>query len=398
MGHIEAIPERMSHENPPASQILLKIDGRYVCADNLRFACMLAIITMHSANVLTVAAAEGSAIEAFQFALITIAKFGTIGFFLISGFLLEKNLETLGPSSLIRRRIRKIFLPWTLWFVLTCVTLWVSDLIRHKDGLLSGAPFYLSLWSRAAFVFTRTSFWFVPNLLLSLMVLLMFRRYLQNLVFGGVLLATSLVYSLNIYTQWFDAHHTRAMFGFIFYLWLGNYAGSNIDRFSDFLRFVPTWSLWLATFVSALASFGEGRLLMHLQSVDPLNTLKVTTQVFSVLVFLCFFKYRRRMWPVSFDVPRTTFGMYLAHVIVLAAYVHPLGAALRWAGPHPLLGSFGMRVATWLIAATLTAATSLVLARALSHSETLGWTVGSPRRVANAGKWKPEPAAVETVA
>ncbi len=115
---------------------------------------------------------------------------------------------------------------------------------------------------------------------------------------------------------------------------------------------------------------------MHLNSADPLNTLKVTTQVFSVLVFLCFFKIQRRLWPRFLDVSRTTFGMYLSHVIVLAAFLHPLWTILQKPGQHPLLGSFAMRVAMWLGAALLTVATSFLVARVLSTSPGLSWTVG----------------------
>jgi membrane-bound acyltransferase YfiQ involved in biofilm formation len=211
------------------------------------------------------------------------------------------------------------------------------------------------------------------------MVLLIFRRHLQSLFFGGVLLAASLFYSLNIYTQWIETHHTRAFFGFIFYLWLGHYAAINMGRFTQLLRSLPTGALLVATLISAFAAFGEGRLLVHLHAPDPLNTLKVTTQIFSVLVFLCFFKYQRPIWPACFDVPRTTFGMYLAHVLTLAAFTSPLWMLMNGTHPHPFLGSFAMRVAIWLATTALTAAVSLVLARALAASPTLGWIVGSPR-------------------
>ncbi len=227
----------------------LQVDGRYVCADNLRFACILAIIVVHSSWILTVGATAGSAIGWFQFGVIAIAKFGTIGFFLISGFLLEKNLHARSSLELMERRIRKVFVPWALWFALTCALLSVADVVRHKRAFLPDTPWYLSIGTTAAHTFASTSFWFVPNLLLCLLLLLVFRRYLEKLWFGGVLLAISLFYSLNIYTQWIDAHHTRALFGFIFICGLGiMLASTSIASANFFTRFRLDFFGWLLHF------------------------------------------------------------------------------------------------------------------------------------------------------
>ena len=116
---------------------------------------------------------------------------------------------------------------------------------------------------------------------------------------------------------------------------------------------------------------------MHLHAADPQNTLKVTTQVFSVLVFLCFFKYQRPLWPAFFDVPRTTFGMYLSHVLILAAFTYPLRTLLDGPHPHPFARSFVMRVAMWLATTAFVSGLSFAISRTLSASPALSWTVGS---------------------
>jgi membrane-bound acyltransferase YfiQ involved in biofilm formation len=372
----------MLREAPGTTFTVLKIDGRYVSADNLRFACVLAIITVHASNLLAVSDPKDTKARLFQLAAVSLVKFGTIGFFLISGFLLEKNLQTQSSLSLMRKRIRKVLLPWTFWFLVTCLALSATDLFHHKRAFLKGTPLVVSIWKTSFHTFTSTAFWFVPNLLLSLTFLLVFRRYLHSLLFGAMLLATSLFYSVNIYTQWIEVPHTRALFGFIFYLWLGHYAGVSIQRFSNLLRSIPSGLLWLGTSIAALAQVGEGWLLLRLHSVDPLNTLKVTTQVFSVLVFLCFFKHQRSIWPKFIDVSRTTFGMYLSHVLILSGFNSALWTLLISPVAHPLLGSLAGRVTLWLAVTALTSGASLMLSRGISNSQTLSWIVGSPKRIA----------------
>jgi fucose 4-O-acetylase-like acetyltransferase len=373
----------MLREDVSDTPVLLKVDGRYLCADNLRFACILAVIAVHTAKLLAVGAPHNSAIELFQVAAISMVKFGTIGFFMISGFLLEKNLQTRSPIDLIRRRIQKVLLPWTFWFVISTVAMSAVDFVEHKRAFLPGTPLAISLGKTSLQVFTGTALWFVPNLLLSLVVLIVFRRYLHSLVFGAALLTVTLFYSLNIYTDWIDTHHTRAFFGFIFYLWLGHYAAIHVGRLSDFLRSIPTSLLCSAALLLVIAEFAEALLLSRLHAVDPLNTLKISTQIFSVVVFLLFFKVQRRLWPVSFDVSRTTFGMYLSHVILLAAVTSPLWSLMNQAPSHPLLGRFVVRLAVWLGATALVSAFSFALARAFSASPSLGWIVGSPRRTSH---------------
>ena len=169
-------------------------------------------LAVHASGLLTAGTEPGSTVELFQLAAVTVLKFGTIGFFLISGFLLEKNLRTRSSLDLMRRRLSKVFLPWIFWFIFTCAALSLSDFVHHRRAFLAGSPLVDALWKTVVYTFTRSAFWFVPNLLLSLMVLLIFRRYLQSIWFGALLLAASLFYSLNIYTQWIDAHHTPRFF------------------------------------------------------------------------------------------------------------------------------------------------------------------------------------------
>jgi peptidoglycan/LPS O-acetylase OafA/YrhL len=71
------------------------LDGeRHIFVDNVRFLSMIGIVAIHSATVVFV---TGNVHPMLIAALLAPQKFGTIGFFLISGFLLGERLDRCRP-------------------------------------------------------------------------------------------------------------------------------------------------------------------------------------------------------------------------------------------------------------------------------------------------------------
>jgi hypothetical protein len=133
----------------------------------------------------------------------------------------------------------------------------------------------------------------------------------------------SLFYGINAYTQWLPVQsHTEALFGFVFYLWLGAWVAKHFVTFESWTARIPALALIAMAALTGLAAFGEGELLSQSAA---LNTLRISNQIYSVVMVLAIFKARKALWPRALKVRKSTFGVYLAHSVVLAVLVY-LGA------------------------------------------------------------------------
>ncbi len=84
---------------------------------------------------------------------------------------------------------------------------------------------------------------------------------------------------------------------FVFDLWLGSYASRHKVEFERWSAKVKT--TWLAALIpiTGLVALGETRLLTHLHSPDPLNTLRISNQILSLLIVLLIFKSQKTISP-----------------------------------------------------------------------------------------------------
>ena len=279
---------------------------------------MAAVVALHCVGVLPpLCGINGS--SRLIHAMLQPFKFGTIGFFLISGFLMGEGLSRSSSRAYLTRRLKKVFAPWLVW-----VALYVGLFLTHRVliGRLSVDSLhdYRMLGELLQIALFDTAYWFVPNLMLAIGVLLLCRRFLYDPRLGCALLGVSLFYGINAYTQWLPIQsHTEALLGFVFYLWLGAWAAKNFDVFQAWSARIPALVLIAMVALTGLAAFGEGELLSERAA---LNTLRITTQVYSVVVALAIFKARRALWPRALNVRTSTFGIYLAHSVVLALLVN----------------------------------------------------------------------------
>jgi peptidoglycan/LPS O-acetylase OafA/YrhL len=367
----------------------------HLFANNVRFVSMAAIIGIHTIALIC-PMLGWTQHTALEFALVQPLKFGSICFFLISGFLLGERIHRYRPHVYFARRLRSVFVPWAFWLSCYCglrlihgfgagrLTLHTAGILSYGSGILSSSLF-------------ETAYWFVPNLLLALAILLIFRRLLMDWRIGCVFLTGSLFYAVNVYARWVHVEHTRAVFGFIFYLWLGAWGSWHFVTVEKWVSRIPATAMAALVLVTGLAALGEAGLLQKLGSSDPLNTLRLTNQVFSVMVGVSFLKARRALWPHFINVRAQTFGLYLAHTPVLAV----LGMlALRFPGnfggailKDTVAGSLLLIMATF----TVTYGGCLLLVRFLVSIPCLHWIVGgtSDGKPAIPGVRLPEPRRVK---
>jgi hypothetical protein len=338
----------------------------------MRFWSMVSIIAVHCANELELVKAPHTHLG---IAIITAFKFGTIGFFLVSGFLLGERVDRRNPVEYFMRRLNKIFLPWLFWFGILCALLSVHRLVDH--GLRPADPvqvlrFALGLaWS----CLVESPFWFVPNLLLCLAILLACRRYLYTLKLGAILFAANLVYVVNIYAQWFQLRHTQALFAFVFYLWLGSYAANNFAKINQVLERIPILLFVTLAICTGVASYFESSLLAIHNNPTPFNTLRLSNQAFSICMALVFFKLRRATWPRIIDVRRDTFGLYLTHAIGMLILMRIMKCF-----HGSMVGSVNILnfecVLLWIALVLFTYLSCLIVTKWLAAKPSLQWTVG----------------------
>lgn len=298
--------------NKPAASLPTKSGASdHLFVNNVRFLSMFAIVGMHA--ILAAAVVFGT-IKPPYFYAIQPFKFGTIAFFLVSGFLFGERTGTFSSIAYFKRRLRKIFIPWLYWFLLfgSLVTSW------HFLNAGSRAYNFFSAFTDWEVCLFDSSFWFVPNLLFGLAILLLLRRWLFCLLTGAILLLASAFYCVNIYGHWAYVGHTRAAFGFVFFFWLGAWCTQHYKFIEDTIRRI-SWPLMI---LAVLTAFGGSILEIHflvlLGSEDPLNTLRFTNVIYSLAVVVAIMKLRTASWPRFMDVRSETFGIYLTHSIILA--------------------------------------------------------------------------------
>jgi membrane-bound acyltransferase YfiQ involved in biofilm formation len=208
----------------------------------------------------------------------------------------------------------------------------------------------------------------------ALTCIVMLRRWLNDLRLGAILLAVNLFYGINVYTRWLPSRHTEAIFGFVFYLWLGAWCAQRKER-------VQSWAaersaLWLAFWacVAAGISLLEVVALRAGNSPDPFNSLRFGNQVYSVLIVILLVRIRRRTWPAFINVAETTYGIHLIHgMVVVFVFAAAMNIVLV---PGHRFGPAGILL-LWLLLAPTCYLISLQFTRLLASNASRAWTVGA---------------------
>jgi len=348
-------------------------DRNHTFANNVRFLSMAAIIGIHTLTSYPSALGLPS-MPAHLLYFMQPLKFGTIGFFLISGFLFGERVDQYSPFEYFSRRLRNIFLPWFVWFMMFFALRMGVNFLRGRHS----SSYYTQAFTTGKTCLLDTAFWFVPNLLIALAVLLIFRRFLNHVWVGLVFLLTSLFYGINIYGHWFAVRHTHAAFGFVFFLWLGAWSSWHFPVLERRLARVPAGLIISLVLLTHMLALAESRFLFAQGSIDPMNTLRISNQLYSVATVLAIVKLRRAVWPHFVDVRANTFGLYLTHTVVLALIAAMSRQLLpHLAAPSWWIGNYGALLLLPLIFVVAYGG-CLLIVRALLAYPRLRWTVGLP--------------------
>ena len=291
----------------------------YSFVDTIRCISMIGIVFLHC-SVFWGIKYKSFSETLIETAVMQILKFSTIAFFLIGGFLINHKFNEYSAGQYLKNRFKNTVRPWLFWVIVFFVLDVIGQLTVYfrygSNDAFDNLPTYLL--GETGHILFYTSYWFIPNFLICIALLLIFKKYLYNVWFGVFLGALSVFYSVNLYGTWVPTEHSTALFGFVFYLWLGVVMNKHFDKVMAFINKTAWNKLILINIIFFVLSVAEGIYLNRLGSGDSFDTLKFTNILYSLSMFAALLKIGGINIIQSKLNPRqTTFGIYLVHQVLI---------------------------------------------------------------------------------
>ncbi|HEY0057434.1 MAG TPA: acyltransferase [Pedobacter sp.] len=286
----------------------------YSFVDNIRCIAILAIVVEHIS--LDPHTFRPSDKPYWIFLTITqLFKFGTIAFFLIAGFLFAENKDGYGVIEYLKRRFNNIFRPWLIWSLTFVILVTAAPTL---NAIIINAPLKAvvsNIWWGGKWVYLHSNYWFIMNFFFCTTVLLLNKKSLNSWSFGFILFSLTMFYSVNMYYEWIVPEHTTAIFGFIFFYWLGIQLNRFYAPIKNFIEKTSIVFFVLATILTLFISVQESSFLYSMKKIEHTNTLRFSNIVFSITIFFMFLKIGNFNWLAFLQPRKTTYGIYLIHYI-----------------------------------------------------------------------------------
>ncbi len=260
--------------------------------DSIRGIAMLGIVIEHS-SAFWLLKYDSYSDKLIQAGYMQLFKFATIAFFLISGFLINHKFTEYTPLQYIRNRFKNTIGPWLFWiFIYLAISVGQRVVMFLKSGNSKNLPadWYDATIGMFFRVIFHSNYWFILNFLICIAILLIFKKYIYKWGFGLILGLLSFFYSINLYYGWIPVEHTTALFGFVFYLWLGIFLNKNFAEVRHKLNKLSFTVIIIFNIVLFALSTLETIHLMDLGMADPFNTLRITNIFYSLGMFALLLK------------------------------------------------------------------------------------------------------------
>ncbi len=347
----------------------------YLFIDNARFVSMIAIVMRHCELSLF----RDYHVSTLESAVTQIRSFGVLLFFVNSAFLMAAWLAR--PNSSVRAywqgRLNRVGKPWLVW----ASAFQVIGLVKFFSLEGENARELPHQILKGLFL---DNYWFVPILFFSLAIMLPLRRYWRSWSLGLALLLLSWFYGVNQYTQWIPPSHTTALFGYLFYLWLGVQLFQKFRTVREYIKRIPWWFILMILCLAISLMVVEDEISISVGFPNYYNALQNSNQIYTLVVLAVLLKIPVRLTPSFIDVRKDSYGIYLTHQIVgsvgratidfAAVVLSTSGKSFFTRLPEMVENPFA-RIAIWVLWFGFVYTTSLVMTKWLRRT-TWAWTVG----------------------
>jgi hypothetical protein len=126
-----------------------------------------------------------------------------------------------------------------------------------------------------------------------------------------------MVYSANVHGAWFPAHHTSAILGFTFFLWLGANLKRNEALFWNCIHGTSYWKWGILLAFTLTLNLCETYYLISIGAQVVDSSLKFTNILYALTVFALLSKISASIKFTWFNPRNETYPLYLFHPLLL---------------------------------------------------------------------------------
>ncbi len=261
--------------------------------------------------------------EFLKVIVIQIGAMSTIVFFIVSGILMNSKLKHYNIKSYLVERFPRVYAPWILIVLINAILLFILQLYTKEIEFRWDAGHLMQIaYNIMLSLMIHGPYWFIYTYLIGMIILIIFKRYSSNFNFGIVLLLATFFYALNFYGGWIDTLHSKAVFSYTFFIWLGFQIQS---RWDDNIKKVKEISWFvlvplLAVLFSAAAYDGYNLLVQEVK--DPYASNRLINIAFSLVFFVALIKLGEIPSINRLRPRKIVFGIYLINSIIILKFTY----------------------------------------------------------------------------
>jgi len=270
-------------------------------------------------------------------AAMQLGRFGTVIFFVISGFFLAAKLQQFTVRTYLAYRLRSLIIPW-LVFVCLCVVLGVLQSFSLQQIMQMPAQTkFVTLFHFFTGAIFHAAYWFIPVAILSSCLLVSLKKYIFAWWLTLLLLACTIFYSVNLYHGWISVYHTKSLPGYAVFILLGVMLQAKPQPVYNVISSLPWKVIALCLAGTFILSCVEGQYLTARGCNDAYASIRGTNILLSLIIITAFLKANLAQVATP-HAEKYTFGIYLVHSILLLQvtpllrqFVLPALSARNWA-------------------------------------------------------------------
>ena len=140
--------------------------------------------------------------QILQAVILEAGKIGTLGFFLITGYFLGDKIQNYTVPGFIKRRFFTLLLPWCIFLFLFVLAIFLETFPYNSVEQFNIRDTLKLLIKLTGYSIFYSVYWFVPTSVISVIILIFFKKYVKTLWFGTFLAFLTLFYCINLYFGW----------------------------------------------------------------------------------------------------------------------------------------------------------------------------------------------------